>query len=93
VPFSTLKIPEYMACARPVASVPSGRIKRIIEDGISGFLFPNNISSWENFLGSLPSRNELFSMGRIAELNVKTISWEKTAEQYLKVCKEVAIRN
>ena len=34
VTFSTLKIPEYMARARPVVSVPSGSITRLIEDGV-----------------------------------------------------------
>ena len=46
LPFSTLKIPEYMACGRPVVSVPSGSIERLIEDRVSGFLFPNEVSSW-----------------------------------------------
>ena len=49
LPFSTLKIPEYMACARPVVSVPSGAIKRHVEDRVSGFLFPNDVSSWRSF--------------------------------------------
>ena len=59
LPFSTLKIPEYMACGRAVASVPSGPIERLIEDGVSGFLFPNEVSAWKSFLKRLPSREQL----------------------------------
>ena len=55
VSFSSLKIPEYMACGRPVVSVPSGNIKKLIMDRRSGFLFPNELPHWIAFLKSFPS--------------------------------------
>jgi D-inositol-3-phosphate glycosyltransferase len=92
VPFSTLKIPEYMACARPVVSVPSGHIKQLIADQISGFLFPNDVPSWTSFLENLPSREKLKEMGRAAARAAESISWKKTAERYLELCQESTAR-
>jgi glycosyltransferase involved in cell wall biosynthesis len=89
VSFSTLKIPEYMACGRPVASVPSGHIKRLIKDQLSGFLFPNDVPSWISFLKTLPSRDRLKQMGDAALRAVESISWEQTARRYLEVCQGV----
>jgi glycosyltransferase involved in cell wall biosynthesis len=86
VTFSTLKIPEYMACGRPVASVPSGEIGRLIENGTTGFLFPNSVAGWRNFLDTLPSRDRLCRMGLEARKAVSGRSWEQTALRYLQAC-------
>jgi D-inositol-3-phosphate glycosyltransferase len=91
IPFSTLKIPEYMACARPVVSVPSGPIQRLVEDGVSGFLFPNDTFSWFRFFESLPARKRLAAMGAAAAQAAESISWDKTAMRYLGVCEKVAV--
>jgi glycosyltransferase involved in cell wall biosynthesis len=89
IAYSTLKIPEYMACARPVASVPSGHIKNLIQDLVSGFLFPNDMLSWVKFLESVPSRDRLQEMGDAARRAVESITWENTARQYLEVCQNL----
>jgi len=89
IPFSTLKIPEYMACGRPVVSVPSGSIERLIEHGVSGFLFSNEVSAWTSFLKTLPSREQLGQMGAAAAQAVDSVSWEKTAMRYLQVCERL----
>lgn len=91
LPFSTLKIPEYMACARPVVSVPSGSIQRLVEDRVSGFLFPNDVSSWTSFFKTLPSRKQLASMGAAAAHAVDALSWETTARGYLQVCERLTV--
>jgi glycosyltransferase involved in cell wall biosynthesis len=89
VAFSTLKIPEYMACGRPVASVPSGHIKTLIEDQVSGFLFPNDVQSWLAFLEQPPDREKLKAMGRAAIRAAEPITWKKTARRYLDVCEKL----
>lgn len=86
VPFATLKVAEYMACARPVASVPSGRLLRLVEPGISGFLLPNARDAWASLLATLPARDRLDEMGRAAAKAVEGLSWEDTARGYLAVC-------
>ena len=89
VPFSTLKIPEYMACARPVISVPSGHILRLVEDRRTGFLFANEASAWAAFLNALPPREHLAAMGMAAAETVAPLSWERTAAGYLEVARQV----
>ena len=83
VPFSTLKIPEYMACARPVVSVPSGHIRELIAHRDTGFLVSNEVSDWRSFFDAFPSRQRLAAMGQAAAESVASVSWDNTAAQYL----------
>lgn len=84
IAFSTLKIPEYMACERPVASVPHGHITDLI-DPATGFLLPNEPQAWTTFLQTLPSRPHLAAMGHHAAAKVAHLSWEATAGRYLEL--------
>jgi glycosyltransferase involved in cell wall biosynthesis len=86
VAYSTLKIPEYMACARPVVSVPSGHIATLIQHGISGFLFPNTVQDWAAFLRHCPPPAQLQQMGEAAFRLTPVGSWEETALAYLSLC-------
>ena len=90
--FSTLKIPEYMACGRPVVSVPSGHIRKLIDPGVSGFLFPNDLPSWIAFLKALPSQDNLIEMGHSAARTARSMTWLKTAERYLELCQELTAK-
>jgi glycosyltransferase involved in cell wall biosynthesis len=90
VSFSTLKIPEYMACGRPVVGVPSGHIQRLVHDQVSGFLLPNEASCWASFVRTLPSRERLAGMGRAAARAVESVSWQTTAGRYLEACHRLA---
>jgi len=83
VAFSTLKIPEYMACERPVISVPSGNIRALITDGVTGLLFNNDVASWSEFLARMPGRERLAGMGRLAGPAVAHLNWRATANKYL----------
>lgn len=83
VPFSTLKIPEYMACARPVVSVPSGHIRELIQHQVSGFLIPNEARDWGALLNQFPGREHLAAMGQVAADAVASMSWDHTARRYL----------
>lgn len=89
IAFSTLKIPEYMACERPVASVPQGHIAELIEDRVSGFLLANDVAAWAALLDSLPSRSELARMGERAARRVAPLSWANTAAGYMEVSRRL----
>ncbi len=93
VAYSTLKIPEYMACARPVVSVPSGHILNLICNDITGFLFHNNVENWISFLRKCPSRQELQRMGLAAAEMVSSCNWESTALTYLAFCEKIISEN
>lgn len=90
VPFSTLKVPEYMACARPVVGNAAGQARVRLEQGISAFLFANDVASWTRFFAGLPGREQLAEMGRAAAKAAESLSWEHTAARYFEVCERVA---
>ena len=92
VAYSTLKIPEYMACARPVATVPSGRPGALVRDGETGFLLSNTPQAWRDLLERLPERAELDAMGAAARESVASIRWSRTADEYLALCEGLAGR-
>lgn len=83
--YSTMKIPEYLSVGRPVVSVPSGRVRSLLLDGETGFLFANTRDAWRDFLGRMPSRERLRQMGEAAG-RTRLQSWEDTARQYYELC-------
>jgi glycosyltransferase involved in cell wall biosynthesis len=87
--FSTLKIPEYMACARPVVGVPCDSVLRFITPGVSGFVAANNAAAWCEFLTAMPSREGLAAMGEAAAAAVQSVTWDATAASYLEACHRV----
>lgn len=88
VSFSTLKIPEYMACGRAVISVPSGHILSLIDNEKTGYLFDNEVSKWVNFLDHMPTRKSLLDMGAAAAPSVARLNWDATASGYLALARE-----
>ena len=85
VAYSTLKIPEALASGRPVASVASGQIKRLIDPDRTGFLVEGDAESWRGLLGRLPGRDQLDSMGQAAA-RAPAPSWSDVARAYLQAC-------
>jgi glycosyltransferase involved in cell wall biosynthesis len=61
-----MKIPEYLSVGRPVVSVPTGRIRGLIKEGETGFLFVNDADNWRSFLNNLPTSVKLREMGLAA---------------------------
>ncbi|MEZ5290871.1 MAG: glycosyltransferase family 4 protein [Vicinamibacterales bacterium] len=90
VMFATLKIPEYLACGRPVLSVPSPAIARLVIDGRTGFLRPNDGAAWRDVLATLPGRAALAALRPAAVEAVREVSWDRTARRYLDICERVA---
>lgn len=83
--YSTMKIPEYLGVGRAVVSVPSGRVRDLIADGETGFLFENTIEDWQAFLDRRPDRARLAAMGEKAAASPLP-SWNDTARGYLAAC-------
>jgi glycosyltransferase involved in cell wall biosynthesis len=90
VPFSTLKVPEYMAGGRAIVGNATGQARALLEHGISAFLFSNDAESWARFFADVPSREQLAEMGRAAAKAAESLTWERTAERYLEVCRRAA---
>jgi glycosyltransferase involved in cell wall biosynthesis len=90
VAYSTLKIPEAMACARAVATVPGTHTGSLVENGVSGFLVDNTVAAWTRLLEGLPARAELDRLGERGAARAAGITWERTAAGYLEVCRALA---
>jgi glycosyltransferase involved in cell wall biosynthesis len=86
--YSSMKVPEYLAAGRPVAAVPSGRMRELILDGRTGFLLDNEPEGWQALLGRLPDREGLRRMGEAAAA-VPLNSWDDTARAYLAAAERV----
>lgn len=91
VGYSTLKIREYVAAGRPVVSVRSGAIPRLVEEGVTGFLIEHTPSAWRDLIARLPDRHRLREMGRAAESR-PVRSWADVARDYLSLCSEEVAR-
>jgi glycosyltransferase involved in cell wall biosynthesis len=90
VTYSTLKIPEAMACARAVATVPGLHTGSLVEDGVSGFLVDNTVEAWTRLFQGLPARAELDRLGAGGAERAAAITWERSAAGYLEVCRRLA---
>lgn len=85
VGYSTLKVREYLASGRPVATVRSGSLEELVRDGVSGFLL-DGTDGWGRFLErDLPSRTRLREMGAAAAAT-SLWSWEDAAHAYRHLC-------
>jgi glycosyltransferase involved in cell wall biosynthesis len=89
VGYSTLKVREYLAAGRAVATSRTGVLPGLIQPGASGFLLENDAATWTRFLlRELPARSVLRTMG-LAAAATPLDSWADTARAYWQVCERV----
>ncbi|MGH7535868.1 MAG: glycosyltransferase family 4 protein [Gemmatimonadales bacterium] len=92
VGYATLKVREYLAAGRAVATAPSGLLPDLIRQGESGFRLENTPDAWAHFLeNELPSRARLLEMGQAAA-RIPLPTWEDTAAAYLALCERACRR-
>ncbi len=92
VGYATLKVREYLAAGRAVATSRTGVLPGLIRPGATGFLLENDAASWTRFLlEELPARSVLRTMG-LAAAETPLDSWEDTARAYWQVCERVLAR-
>jgi glycosyltransferase involved in cell wall biosynthesis len=85
VSYATLKVREYLAGGRPVATLPSGSLRDLIRDSENGFLLSNDSRSWQELLRRMPPRERLAEMGSAAA-STPLPSWEDTARALRAAC-------
>ncbi|HEX5438114.1 MAG TPA: glycosyltransferase family 4 protein [Gemmatimonadaceae bacterium] len=85
VGYATLKVREFLAAARPVATVASGTLRELVRDGVSGFLLDNTVERWGDLLRALPPRARLAKMGAAAA-DTPLESWEDVSSAFERVC-------
>jgi glycosyltransferase involved in cell wall biosynthesis len=86
--YSTMKVPEYLSCGRPVVSLPSERMRELLREGELGFLFENTREAWQRFFQQPPTRTHLAAMG-VKAATSRLPSWNETAQGYLAVCERL----
>ena len=87
--YATLKVREYLAAGRAVATSRTGVLPGLIQPGASGFLLENDAATWTRFLlRELPARIVLRTMG-LAAADTPLDSWADTARAYWQVCERV----
>ena len=92
VGYATLKVREYLAGGRAVATSSTGVLPGLISPGATGFLLENDAATWTRFLlQELPGRDVLRTMG-LAAAETPLESWEDTARGYWQVCERVLTR-
>jgi glycosyltransferase involved in cell wall biosynthesis len=92
VGYATLKVREYLAAGRAVATSRTGVLPGLIRPGASGFLLENDAATWTRFLlQELPARGVLRAMG-LAAADTPLESWADTARAYWEVCERVLSR-
>jgi glycosyltransferase involved in cell wall biosynthesis len=93
VTFSTLKVREYLACGRPVVTVPSGTLRDLVARGRNGFVFGNTRAEWHGFLSAAPQRDELRAMAPTIARQAPRRSWAETSACYLAACRDAVDRH
>ena len=90
---ASLKVCEYLACGRPVLTIPCKRMNHLLDDGKYGFLVENNLDSYQAFFHDLPSLAEIQNkeITLINDLNNSTLksnqivmTWNDIADIYKK---------
>jgi glycosyltransferase involved in cell wall biosynthesis len=85
VSYATLKVREYLAGGRPVATLPSGSLRELIRDAHNGFLLSNDSASWQTLLRRIPPRERLAEMGTAAA-TTRLESWDDVARALHAAC-------
>jgi len=81
VAYSTLKIREYLSAGRPVVTVRSGSLERLVQDGRTGFFVANEEGAWYDLLKGRPSRERLRGMGAAAA-ETELMSWQDVSRAF-----------
>lgn len=94
---ASLKVVEYLACGRPVLTIPCERMNHLLDGGKYGFLVENNLDSYQAFFQDLHNIAEVQKKetNLINDLKKSTLSskqivmtWHDIADMYKKVIKE-----
>lgn len=91
---ASLKVSEYLACGRPVLTIPCDRMSDLLDRGRYGFLVENDVNAYRSFLRNLPIGQELSRIETVLledlrndRLRAKEIvfTWRDIATQFKQV--------
>lgn len=91
---ASLKVCEYLACGRPVMTIPAARMDHLLQKGAYGFYIDNSLESFQTFFQAMPSPATVLSKENILCQHLQdgtlkqkdiVVTWQDIAEQYKKV--------
>ncbi|NEO99005.1 MAG: glycosyltransferase family 4 protein [Symploca sp. SIO2E9] len=94
---ASLKVCEYLACGRPVLTIPCQRMEYLLAGGKYGFFVENQVDNYREFLRNLPSPEELSQMenclitdlqGSVLRSQGIVLTWQEIAQMYKQVIRE-----
>ena len=94
---ASLKVPEYLSCARPVLTIPCERMATLLDGQRYGFLVENQVDPYREFFKNLPSKDELYAMESVIQSDLENgilkdkkilLRWWDIAEMYKQVIEE-----
>lgn len=98
---ASLKIPEYLACGRPVLTIPAERMNDLLEGDQYGYQVENQVEAYRQFLRNFPSvetlqekETQIIRDLENSALRAKRIvlTWKNCAEIYQEVIEELLSR-
>ena len=84
-----MSILEGMACGLPVISSAAAGVSGLLDHGVNGYVF-NRPGELAGLLENLKSPDLRQALGVQARRTAKAHTWEKTADVFEKVCREIA---
>lgn len=91
---ASLKVCEYLACGRPVLTIPCERMAHLLDNGKYGFLVENQVENYRKFFRNLSSRPKIHQLEKLiisdlenSVLKKKNIvlTWREVAKMYKQV--------
>lgn len=88
---ASLKIPEYLACGRPVLTIPCERMADLTDHEKYGFLVENTVSAYRNFFRSVLDVSSLIHKEDLLLIDLENgtlknkdivLSWQDIADKF-----------
>jgi len=94
---ASLKVPEYLACGRPVLTIPCERMQSLLADGRYGWLVENQVHTYREFFRNFPTAEQRLEQEQaiLTDLDNSTLkhreivlTWRDIADMYKRVIME-----
>ncbi|MGQ4649272.1 glycosyltransferase [Lyngbya aestuarii] len=94
---ASLKVCEYLACGRPVITIPCERMEYLLNGSDYGFFVENQVEDYRRFFRNLPSKEQINQVEKslITDLSNSilkekgiVLTWSEIAQMYKKVIRD-----
>lgn len=91
---ASLKVCEYLACGRPVLTIPCERMAHLLDGGKYGFLVENKVENYRDFFRNLSDKPKIHQLEKslISDLENSVLrdkgivlTWREVAQMYKQV--------